>query len=617
MTRTTRSVLALGLAVLAFLAVNVLAQRTLREARLDLTAEGLHTLSPGTLNVIRSLREPVTLTLYLSEEAARSVPMMRLYGQRVREVLEEYAGRSDGRIRLEVVNPEPFSDEEDVAVRAGIEAVPLDRTAGTPFYFGLIGTNAARKQEIVPFLDPHREPFLEHDLTKLVHTLGEPAKPVVGILTELALDVGAGGPMELMRSGARPSALYQQLKERFDVRLLAPTVTAVPDDIAVLMVARPRDLPEPAVYAIDQFVLKGGKALLFVDPWAESDGASGDSGIANPGASKAAVLPELFDAWGLTMDPEHFAADPRLAIPVATRRRTVAHPAWLALGAESQNPDDVVTNGLGTINVASAGALGIKGGAAIGFTPMLTTTPAGQLAELTMVMEGPDPDKVQAALKPGGGVLVLAARVSGRLKTAFPGRDGLKESVESANLIVVADSDLLDDRFWVEDRRALGQRAPVPFAANGDFVANALENLLGSGDLISLRRRAGSARPFTLVEDMRRTAGQQAIAHERELRRRLQETERQIADLQAKATDAAQGMLRPAEERAAIERFRTEAGRIRKELRDTQRTLNRDIERLAAGVKAVNIVAVPLAVALGGVVLAGWRIRRRAQPVRH
>ncbi len=607
MNHANRSLIALALAAVLFVAVNVLAQNTLRNARLDLTAEGLHTLSPGSLGVIGAIREPVSLTLYVSETLADAVPALRTYGQRVRELLEAYAARSDGRIRLRVIDPEPFSDAEDRAVEAGVQALPFDRGTGRPFYLGLVGTNSTDRQETIPFLDPQREVFLEHDLTKLVHALSEPKKPVVGILTDMPLEFGAGGLMEAMRGDAKPYAVYQQLRALFEVRTLQPSLTEVDPDVSVLVVARPKALPDDALHAIDQYVLKGGKALLFVDPWAESD--------MDQRASKTASLPRLFDAWGLTMDPGRFVADPRLAISAGTGRRTVPYPAWLALGDAERDRRDVVTAELGTINVATAGSLGVREGAGITLTPLLTSSPAGQLAEVALVAGRPEPEKLLASLSPQGSVQVIAARVGGRVKTAFPDRPGLKESTAPANLIVVADTDLLEDRFWVETQRAADASALVPFAGNGDFVVNAVENLSGSADLIALRGRAGSARPFTVVEDLRRAAGQQVLAHEQDLRRQLEDTERRIAEIQGKAR-AGSGALIPAEEQAAVDRFRAEVARIRKELRAVQHTLNRDIEELAATVKAVNIVAMPLVVAVGAVGLAGWRSRRRARRVR-
>ncbi|MGQ9367745.1 GldG family protein [Azospirillum sp. ST 5-10] len=635
MTRKTISLLSLALAAVLFVAVNVLAGATLRHARLDLTADRLYTLSPGTVNVLAAVREPVTLRLYFSERLAGEVPALRTYGQRVRELLEEYAGRSDGRVRLEIVDPEPWSEAEERAVEAGVTGVPLDRSSGRQIYFGLVGTNSTDGQEVIPFFQQEREAFLEYDLTRLVHALAAPKRPVVGVLTAMPLEFGPGGMAAALRGGSQPYAVLSALRMLFDVRMLPPDAAAVGDDVDVLMVARPKDLPPRTLYAIDQFVMKGGRAVFFVDPWAESDLDAGPGGMPDPVTGRTAALPTLFDAWGIAMDPSTFVADPLRAIAVSTGRRTVPYPAWLSLTDEDRDRNDVVTADLGTVNVASAGSLALKEGGTATLTPLMTSSPAGQLVPVMRLLGPPEPEKLTAALGAEGSRRVLAARVSGTLASAFPdgppkaedaqgdaaeggggerpgAAEHLARSREPANLIVVADSDLLEDRFWVDDQRMLGQPTAMPFAGNGDFVVNAVENLSGSADLISLRGRAGSRRPFTLVQDLRRAANQAMLVREQELENELKETEKRIADLQGKAKTPT-GALLSAEEQGAIDRFRGEVVRIRKELRAVQLTLNRDIERLAATVKAANIVAMPVAVTLLALGLAFWRARRRAR----
>ncbi|NYZ15073.1 ABC transporter [Azospirillum sp. RWY-5-1] len=628
MNRKNTAVVGLGLAAVLFVAVNVLAQAGLKGARLDLTADHLYTLSPGTQKVIGSLREPVTLRLFFSDTLAAEVPAMRTYGTRVRELLEEYAGRANGKIRLEIIDPEPYSDAEDRAVAAGVQGVPLDRTSGRQFYFGLVGTNSTDKQEVIPFFQQDREAFLEYDLTKLVHALGDPKKPMVGVLTDIPLEYGPGGMMMAMRGQSQPYAILTQLRSFFDVRMLDPSAPSIGEDVRVLVVARPRGLSDAAQYAIDQFVMRGGHALFLVDPYAESQ-TNPQTGMPDPGPEKAAALPRLFDAWGIAMAADRFVADPRLALNVSAgdqaRRRTVPYPAWLSVGEANQDRGDVVTAQIGAVNIASAGGLSKKDGAAITLTPLITSSPAAQLVPTTEMRARPEPEKLMAMLKAGDGATqVLAARVTGPLKSAFPDgpppvKEGeaappagqhLAESRQPANLIIIADSDLIEDRFWVEDQSMFGQRVLAPFAGNGDLIVNAVENLTGSSDLIGLRGRAGSTRPFTLVEDLRRSAGQQMLAREQELQTRLKEAERQLADLQGKQKAGASAML-SAEETQAIERFRQEAVRIRKELRDVQHSLNKDIEGLSAAVKAVNIVAVPLVVALAAAGVAGVRSRRR------
>ncbi len=633
MNRKTMSLAALVLAAVLFVAVNVLSGTALRGARLDLTEDGLYTLSPGTLNVIAGIQEPVTLRLYWSERLANDLPALRVYGTRVRELLEEYAARSAGKIRLEVIDPEPFSDEEDRAVAAGLEGAPVDRASGRAFYFGLIGTNTVDKREVIPFFPQERERFLEYDLTRLVHALADPKKPVVGLLTDMPLEYGPGGIMAAMRGGSQPYALLASLRAFFEVRMIPTDAASIDPDVSVLVVARPMGLSDWTLYAIDQHVMRGGRAVFFVDPFAES-AVDPATGRADPIQPRTAALPRLFDAWGIAMDSERFVADPALALEVNAgeggRRRVTPYVPWLAIDDAHRDASDVVTAQLGVVNVASAGAVSVKEGASVALTPLMTSSAAAHLLPVVDLQGRPEPEKLLGAAQGPGEPRVIAARVSGALKSAFPdgpppppeAKEGeaqppvplsephLKETAEPANLIVVADSDLLEDRFWVETQSLMGQRFTVPFAGNGDFVVNAVENLGGSGDLIGLRGRAGAARPFIVVQDLRRAAGQQMLAREQELTQQLTETERRIAELQTKAKSGG-GALLPAEEQEAIDSFRAEVLRIRKELRDVQHALNRDIESLATAVKAVNIVAAPLAVALAAVALAAFRRRTR------
>jgi ABC-type uncharacterized transport system involved in gliding motility auxiliary subunit len=640
MTRKSMALTALALAAALFVAVNVLAQSALRHARLDLTREGLYTLTPGTLNIIRSVQEPVTLRLFFSESLASQVPAVRTYGQRVRELLEEYRDRSEGRIRLEVVDPEAYSDAEDRAVEAGVKGVPLDRSSGRQFYFGLVGTNSTDRQEVIPFFQQDREAFLEYDLTRLVYSLSGSTRPVVGVLTDIPLEYGPGGVMAAMRGGGgQPYAVLSMLRGVADVRMLKSDLSVVDDDIGVLLVARPKSLPDRAQYAIDQFVMKGGHAVFLVDPLVESGGEAGMGGMGgmggmpgmpDPDEGKAALLPRLFDAWGIVVEPGKVVADPQIAMQIdigqGARRRVAPYPVWLGLGDEQRDRGDVVTADLNTIIMASAGSLSLKPGATATLTPLLTTSAAGQTINAGELGARPEPERLLARLKPEGSRLVLAARIGGTVKTAFP--DGPPPAPEAGetppahraastgpvNLIVVADSDFIEDRFWVDDQNMLGQRVLLPTAANGDLLVNAVENLTGSADLIGLRGRAVSARPFTLVERLRRAAGEQVLVREQELRGELDQAERQLADLQGKARPGASALL-STEEQSAIDRFRAQALRIRKELRDVQHALNRDIERVAASVKLINIAVVPLAVAAGAAGLALWRTRRRRAAV--
>ncbi len=642
---------ALGVAAVLFLAVNVLSQASLRQARVDLTADQLFTLSQGTRNILASLEEPITLKLFFSEKLAGANPQLRTYGQRVRELLEEYAHRAHGMIRLEVIDPEPYSDAEDRAVEAGIQGVPLDQDGGKPVYFGLVGTNTTDNQETIAFFAQERESFLEYDITKLVYALTDPKKTVVGVLTDMDLTYGPGGMMAAMRGQAHPYAFMESLRQTYDVRVLKKDLTTIDKDVSVLLVLRPQKLSPQALYALDQYVLAGGRAMVFVDPYVESAvDQPGPDGMPTPGVPHTALLPSLLQAWGLDMDPDHFVADPKLAIQVAFgdggRRRGVPYPAWLMVTPETIDKNDVVTADLSSLTFASAGALIKRQGADSVFTPLVTSSPRAKLLDVKELQGEPDPEAMLAKVTSGGQTYVLAARISGTVKTAFPdgppaaalptpvasgdeqkaehkadpapsGAKPLTTSVQPAHLIVVADTDMLEDRFWVQQQNLLGQSLSVPFAGNADLIANGIDNLAGSNDLIGLRGRAGASRPFQVVEDLHRAAGEQVLAREQALRKNLEQAERQINDLEGKAgKGTAGGALLSKDEQSTVERFRAEVLSTRKELRQVQHALNQDIERLSATVKILNIGAMPVLVAGFALGLAAWRARRRSRTVR-
>lgn len=651
MNKKLLSVSALALAAILFLAVNLAGNALLRGARLDLTENRLYTLSEGSKNVLSGIEEPVTLRFFYSEKLSNQLPQLKPYGSRVRELLEEYASRSRGKIRLEIIDPEPFSEAEDRAAQAGIQGVPLDQSSGRLFYFGLQGTGSTDQTAVIPFFQQEREQFLEYELTKLVHSLNDPKKPVLAILGDLPLEYGPGGVMAAMRGQAQPYFIFSQLKERFDVRVLKPDVDRIGDDVGVLMVAHPKSIGAPAKYAIDQFVLRGGRAIVFVDPHNESLAQQpGPMGMPNIGEPQSSNLKELFEAWGVTFDESKFVADAGMAIRVATgegqRRQAVDYVAWLSASEEARNQEDVVTGEIGNLNLASAGAFRAREGATTTLSPLVLSSTRAELMPVDKIRFSPRPEVLLAEIKPSGERYVLAARLSGPVKSAFPdgpppppakeGEEGAKEEAKDGqekpaplpahlaeskgpvNLILVGDSDMLEDRFWVRVQDFFGQRIGTPIASNADFVINGVDNLSGSDDLISLRSRGRSVRPFDVVSELRREAGQQFLAQEQALQRKLEETEKQIAELQSKAKGSGSQALLSAEERAAIEGFREEMVRTRRELRDVQLQLNQGIERLAFATKFVNIGLVPILVMLIAVALAALRYQRRKRlAVRH
>lgn len=605
----------LVLAVL-FIALVVLSNALLRGVRLDLTENRLYTLSEGTRQVVAELDEPINLYFFYSDRGTQNIPFLRSYAQRVREFLEEVTTASRGKVRLTVIDPLPFSEEEDRAAGYGLQAVPAG-SAGETIFFGLAGTNALDGQAAIPFFQPDKESFLEYDVAKLIHSLGEPVRPVVGVISRLPMTGGFDPNARQMRE---PWAVLTEMQQIFDVRELNHGTTEIDPDIQVLMLVHPKDLTQDTLYAIDQFVMRGGRLVAFVDPYAETDDSANDP--ENPSAamfaSRASDISRLFDAWGIEFDPQQLVLDrgTALAVNVGQGRPPQRHPAILGLGPGFLSNDDVVSAQLSSLNMASVGHVRVKEDTTLELVPLVQTSRDAMIAsaERLRFLAG-DPSSLLQDFTPANEHFVLAGRLSGALNTAFPGRSGdahLTESAREVQMIVVADTDLLTDRLWVQVTPFFGQRLMNAFANNGDFVINAVDNMTGSSALISVRGRAVSARPFTTVENLRRLADERFRAKEEELQEELAETERRVNELQ-RGREQSAALVLSAEQRAELQRFQDEKLRIRRELRQVRRQLDADIETLGTRLKIINIGLMPLLVTFAAIGFAAWRVRRRRQ----
>jgi ABC-type uncharacterized transport system involved in gliding motility auxiliary subunit len=622
-----------ALAVL-FVGLTILFGFALRGWRIDLTENHLYTLADGTKNTIRKIGEPINLYFFFSEKLTSDLPDLKLYAARVRELLQELEARSNGKIRLSIIDPEPFPEDEDRANEYGLQAVPYK--TDSKIYFGLAGTNSTDGEASIPFFDAKKAQFLEYDVVKLIHELATAKKPVVGLITSLPMDAGYN-PMTQQPRDAW--AVLSQLEQLFNVRTLKSDLKTIDADVDVLMVVHPKDLSPTALYAIDQFVLRGGKALVFVDPQAEQDPAGQDPNqpFANFGVPKASTLEPLLATWGVEFKPNEIVGDLGTALSVSTGQDTqpVRHIAILGLPSASFNHDDVVTSQLETVNVYTAGHLTKRKDAKIEFEPLIQSSEQAGLLPAERVRMAMDPATLRDGFKPTGERYVIAARISGTLSSAYPNgapaeadtsskgtppvptaaSEHLTASKQPANIIVVADTDLLGDMMWVRSRDFFGQRFATAFASNGDFVANALDNLTGSADLISIRGRASYSRPFTRVEDLRRRAEDRFRTKEQELQRQLSSTEQKLSELQSRRNDQSSLILTPEQEKE-LASFQEERVRIRKELREVQHGLATDIESLGNWLKAINILLVPLLVAGCGFAILAARIRRRAPGAR-
>ena len=628
-TQEQRKVGLISLALLAmiFVAAIMASNTLLRGVRIDLTENNLYTISDGTRELLSSINEPINLYLFFSDEETADLPYLRGYANRVRETLEEFARVSNGNIVVHNIDPAPFSEDEDRAAQFGLESVGLGSLTQS-IYFGLAGTNSVGDQDTIPFLQPEKETFLEYDLAKIVYNLANPDKPVVGLLSGASMNAGFDPQTQQM---SEPWAITTQAQQLFEVRELAQGVTEIDDDIGVLWIVHPRALSEQTLYAIDQFVLGGGRALIFVDPFAEIEMSTSDP--ATMAAGSPSSLVPLFEAWGIEFGLDNVVADDRYALQIGGGfGAPVRHIGLLGLDNAALNPDDIVTADLGSINLGTAGHFTISEDSEATLVPLLTSSAASSTMPTIQFQFLSDPAALLDGFLATDDSYVLAARLEGPLSSAFPdgpptadevteGQDtaaptaappaGHLTSADNANVILVGDVDFLSDRLWVQRQNFFGQQLVSAFANNGDFVINALDNLSGNAALIGIRARASYSRPFTRVDDLRRVAEAEFRATEQRLQAELADTEQRLGELQAARSDGG-SLLMSEEQQTEIERFLDEQIRIRQELRGVQRNLDLSIEQLGTRLKIINIGLVPLLLTIVALVFVYYR-RREAK----
>jgi ABC-type uncharacterized transport system involved in gliding motility auxiliary subunit len=632
MNRVMMSAGGLLIALVILVAVNMVAGFALRGVRADMTEHKLYTLSDASKKILGDIDEPITLRFFRSKNLSEK--FLAGFAQRVEELLLEYQTKGGGKLTLEVLDPEPFSDTEDKAVSSGVQGIPLP--GGEALYFGIAGSNSVGDEQVMPFVDPSKEEFLEYDLTKLVYSLAHPSKLVVGVLSPtLPIEGAMDNPM-MMRQAPQPWYVMDQIRQlNYETRTIQPSATEIPKEVNVLFVVHPKNLPDSAQYAIDQFVLNGGQALVFVDPFCDADtsGEDPNNPMSRFQAQKGSGLPKLFDAWGLTLVPDKIVGDRANATPVRWnnkgREDVVNYVAWLGLGGDNVNKDEVVTSQLQRVRLATAGILEQKQGATTQFVPLLQTSDDSMEIATSQVQFIPDPPKMLADFFPSGKKMVVAARISGPAKSAFPGgkpaapkppegeeppkaedAPQLTESKGPINVVVVADADMLSDNMWVQVVNFAGMRLGQKNADNGDFVINSLDYLHGSTDLVSLRARGSSSYPFLVVQDLQRQAEQKFRAEEQRLNEELEKAERRITELQSQK-EGANAMLLSPEQVAELERLRDEKIKTRKRLREIKFESNKDIEWVGTQAKLFNIGLMPLLVLVAAIGVFVYRQNRR------
>lgn len=642
----------------AFLLVSVALISVFPRLRIDLTQDSLYTLADGTRNIVRDLEKPVELLFFYSEEATADVPQLRTYGTRVQELLQEMEIASEGNVTLRMVDPIPFSEEEDEAVEYGVQRVPLSE-GGEEVFFGIValdpstvpaeGEEAAAEKifKTIALVRPDQEEFLEYEVAKLITQVANPTPPVVGFLSTVPVDGGMNP--ETMRPVA-PLMIMDTIRQLYTARRVAPDATSIDEDITILMLVHPQELSEQTQYAIDQFVLRGGKVLAFLDPNADSQAQPGQDGVPVARPNQASDLERLLTAWGVQFDNTRVVADREQALLVnlGESTRPVTHYGMMGL-ARGSFAGDIVTTGLQVLNLSSAGAIAPLDGAQTTFEPLVQSSADSGLMDAPLFKALIDPTILLDEFQPTGERYTLAARISGTVQSAFPegrpvpaadpaadddvaaadaaGADAaasaepspapaaeqapmaahLSESNGPVNIILIADSDMLNDRLWVQIQSFFGQRIGQAFASNGDFIMNALDNLSGNAELVTIRSRGRYARPFLTVMELQREADLRLREEETELLQNLRQTEAQIAAL----SSTQDGNQLSDEQRAEIDRFNEQQLETRRRLREVQLQLNQDIERLGSVLKFVNTALVPILLIAIVLLMGLLRGRRR------
>jgi ABC-type uncharacterized transport system involved in gliding motility auxiliary subunit len=593
--------------------------------RVDLTEGKLYTLSDGTRKALAKLEAPVRVRFYFNQGADYVPVPIRAFAGRVEDLLNELRSASNGKLVIEKLNPQPDSDAEDSANLDGIE--PQETPSGEKFYLGLTVSFADQKLAI-PVLAPNRERLLEYDLVKTIGRATKTTRPVVGVMTGLPL---FGMPPNPMMGGApaEPQIIINELRRDFELKRVGMDVERIDDQIKTLLVVHPRGISDQAQFALDQFVLRGGKLVVFLDPYAYFDQMPGP--FAGMGGS-ASNLDKLLKAWGYEFEATKVVLDMKYMAGSGPR----AVPTVIQLDADAMSRDDVTTSHLGTALLAFAGVFTGKPAEGLSAEVLMHTSPIVKLVDSGNAMARGE--EAVRGFQPDGKEYPIALKLTGKFKTAFP--DGkpaakdapggaskapdakakdaaadpgpvLKESQSETTVVLVGDTDLLNDGAAVQISEIFGQRVAIPINGNLAFGQGLVEQLAGDADLVSLRSRATAQRPFTVVKQMEAEAAQAYLGKIQSLEDSLQDTRKKLESLQRTKAPAGGAAILTAEQQAEIDSFRKRAAETRRELKDVRRELRSETEALEFWTKVINIGAMSLVVAIAGLAIAFVKRRRR------
>ncbi|HKI98237.1 MAG TPA: GldG family protein [bacterium] len=618
---------AFGLLVVALISVNVLAAYV--PLRLDVTEERLYTLSKGSREILQGIKEPITLKLYYSSSQPDIPVSFQTYSTKVIELLRQYAAAAPrGKLRLEVYDPAPDTDEEEWATRYGLS--PARMPSGDNLYFGLVVV-AANQEATVPFFDPRRERFLEYDVSQAITRVQEAKQPKIGLLSYLPIGYPAAPTMG-QRQQQKNWAILQELQKSFDVDMLEPdTLVQIPSDLRVVLVVHPKHIPPRISYALDQFVLRGGKLVVLVDPNSRIDALSGGQ----YGAPTNSSLDTLFKAWGIKYDKLEVVGDHELATRVNSPQfGVVDYPIWISITPKYLNREQVITSQLDDLTFIDAGRFQTDKDFKLNFTPLATSSPNSGMVDFTSVRLV-DPVTLSKMVKSDGQTKVLAALVTGKFPTAYPdgpppeptGKDKeqLSKDVEAqlaqrkahfiskataeSSVVLIADADFIADQFSVQQVNFFGNVVTQPINDNLNLVLNSAEYLAGNQALIHIRSRGKFSRPFTRVQALQVKAAAKYNQQEQALSDKLDAVKRKLNELERQRPKGSNLMLSP-EQVDALHQYRLEEQRTRHALREVRKVLRQDIETLGNILLSINLLAMPLLVAVVGFVIIIRRSRR-------
>src|SRR5438552_1342880 len=602
--------------------------------RLDLTRERAYTLSEGTKAILKKIDTPVKIRFYCTraENATPETVFLRNYAQQAEDLLDEFKQYAGGKLTIQKFNPLPDSDAEDSAKLDGIEGQAVS-AEGEPFYLGL-ASNMFDETVALPFLSPSRERMLEYDVARAISQAITPQKPVVGVMSALPV-LGEFNPM-MMRMGQRgqePWIIINELKRDFTVKEVSLGADKIDGDVKVLVVIYPREISDGAQYAIDQFVLRGGKVVAFLDPLSIADNRSSNPSNPLQGAmSSGATMDKLLKAWGIEFDVSKAVADMTFKTNIRGQDgRPQEAAAVLSLTKEAMNADDAVTSQLDNLLLPYPGAFTGTPATGLKETVLLKTTKNSQFIDKIMAQFGGGAKDFKASDKE----YALAIRLAGKFKTAFPdGKPGeksaekkdegekkedkkpetkpdnsLKESTTDGVVILVGDSDMIFDPVCVQVQNIFGQKIIIPQNGNLNLAQSMVEQLAGDSNLIGVRSRATLNRPFTVVKKMEEKAQESYRSKIKELEASLSETQQKLNELQRTKEKGQRFILSP-EQQQEVAKFRQKEADAKKELKQVRKNLRQDVDSLENRLKWVNILAMPLVVSLSGIGLAVYKRKR-------